>query len=121
MSKCYLDFGLGVTKKRATNETEGDGDKWDITGMSLPISSFPTLHLRRWHTNTRSGIHMVDDEIFPIDGAFDVDAEDPPDHAARSSLEDLDIATRAKEPMPSVEIDVGADGFLEKRCELGKL
>jgi hypothetical protein len=62
--------------------------------------------------------------VVPVDGAFDIDAHDSTSHPPRSfaeSSEDLDIATRAEEPVPSVEIDVRGDGFLDDAFELSKM
>lgn len=101
----------------------------EMSGISrvciFPRLAFLTLHLRRWHTNTCPGIRLIDDdEVVPVDGAFDIDAEDSTTHPPRSfaeSFEDLDIATRAEDPLPSVEIDVGGDGFLDEAFELSKM
>jgi hypothetical protein len=39
MSKCYVDFGLGVVDKRSDGG-EKQGDEWDIQGMHLSPSRF---------------------------------------------------------------------------------
>ncbi|KAK3395032.1 hypothetical protein B0H63DRAFT_533483 [Podospora didyma] len=107
MARCYVDFGVGVFDKRSESNGDEKEEKWDIRA-----------------------IQIIDDEVIPVDSAFDSDESEAPKEqaspeAAASSLADqfgdLNLATtRTEDPEPSVNINSGGEGFVNAAIGINK-